>query len=130
MNLNSVTLVGRLTRDPELKALPSSQHVCNFSLATSRSYERQGERREDTEYHNIVVYDIAAENCARYLRKGDICLVEGRLATRSWDKDGVKLYKTEIIAHRVQFGPKRNSEDVHAEAPDDVPTIDESSIPF
>lgn len=125
--MNSVTLVGRLTRDPELKALPSGQHVCNFSLATSRSYERQGERKEDTEYHNIVVYDLAAENCARYLRKGGICLVEGRLATRSWDKDGVKMYRTEIIAHRVQFGPKLANAEAETE-PRVVPDYPEEEI--
>ena len=107
MNINKSIIAGRLTRDPELKALPSGQHVCNFSLATSENYtDRDGNKQESTEYHNIVVYGKQAENCAKYLVKGQLALCEGKLTTRSWEKDGQKMYRTEIVAQRVQFGPK------------------------
>lgn len=107
MNYNKAVIAGRLTRDPEAKALPSGQMICNFSLATSSSYKaKDGQTVETTEYHNVVVFGAAAENSARFLRKGAIALVEGKLQTRSWDKDGVKHYRTEILADRVQFGPR------------------------
>lgn len=107
MNYNRAIIAGRLTRDPEAKALPSGQMICNFSLATSSSYKnRDGQTVETTEYHNVVVFGAAAENSARFLRKGAIALVEGKLQTRSWEKDGVKQYRTEILADRIQFGPR------------------------
>ncbi len=107
MYLNKAMLYGNLTRDPELKALPSGQQVCSFSLATNRVYnDRDGKRQEATDYHNVVVFGKQGENCAKYLTKGSSTYVEGRLQTRSWDKDGVKQYRTEVIADRVQFGPK------------------------
>lgn len=107
MYLNKAMIYGNLTRDPELKALPSGMNVCSFSLATNRVYnDRDGNRQEATDYHNIVVFGKQAENCSKYLNKGNGAYVEGRLQTRSWDKDGQKQYRTEIVADRVQFGPK------------------------
>lgn len=107
MYLNKAMIFGNLTRDPELKALPSGMNVCSFSLATNRVYnDRDGKRQENTDYHNIVVFGKQAENCAKYLTKGNSAYVEGRLQTRSWDKDGQKQYRTEVVADRVQFGPK------------------------
>ena len=107
MYLNKAMIYGNLTRDPELKALPSVMNVCSFSLATNRVYnDRDGNRQEAADYHNIVVFGKQAENCAKYLSKGNGAYVEGRLQTRSWDKDGQKQYRTEIVADRVQFGPK------------------------
>lgn len=107
MYLNKAMIFGNLTRDPELKALPSGMNVCSFSLATNRVYnDRDGNRQENTDYHNITVFGKQAENCAKYLTKGSSTYVEGRLQTRSWEKDGQKQYRTEIIADRVQFGPK------------------------
>lgn len=107
MYLNKAMLYGNLTRDPELKALPSGMQVCSFSLATNRVYnDRDGKRQEATDYHNVVVFGKQGENCAKYLTKGSSTYVEGRLQTRSWDKDGQKQYRTEVIADRVQFGPK------------------------
>ncbi len=107
MYLNKAMIFGNLTRDPELKALPSGMNVCSFSLATNRIYnDRDGNRQENTDYHNITVFGKQAENCAKYLNKGNSAYVEGRLQTRSWEKDGQKHYRTEIIADRVQFGPK------------------------
>lgn len=107
MYLNKALIYGNLTRDPELKSLPSGMQVCSFSLATNRVYkDRDGKRQEATDYHNIVVFGRQAETSAQYLKKGAGVFVEGRLQTRSWDKDGQKQYRTEIVADRVQFGPR------------------------
>lgn len=119
MNLNVVLVAGRLTRDPEMKALPSGLNVTSFSLATNRVYnDRDGNRQEQADYHNIVVFGKVAENCAKYLQKGASALVEGRMQTRSWENDGVKHYRTEIVADRVQFGPKPSGETTHVERDD------------
>lgn len=110
MYLNKAMIYGNLTRDPEMKALPSGMQVCSFSLATNRVYnDRDGKRQESVDYHNVAVFGKQAENCAKYLTKGSSTYVEGRLQTRSWEKDGVKQYRTEVIADRVQFGPKGGS---------------------
>ena len=108
MYLNKVMLIGNLTRDPELKSLPSGMKVCSFSLATNRVWKDQsGAKKETPEFHNIVVFGRQAETCAQYLKKGSPVFVEGRMQTRSWDApDGSKKYRTEIVADRVQFGPK------------------------
>lgn len=119
MNLNVVLVAGRLTRDPEMKALPSGLNVTSFSLATNRVYnDRDGNRQEQVDYHNIVVFGKVAENCAKYLRKGASALVEGRMQTRSWENDGVKHYRTEVIADKVQFGPKPSGETTRVERDD------------
>jgi len=109
MYLNKVLLIGNLTRDPELKALPSGTNVTQFSIATNRTYrDKDGNQKEQTEYHNIVVFGRQAETTAQYLKKGSSALIEGRLQTRSWEgQDGKKNYRTEIVADRVQFGPKK-----------------------
>lgn len=110
MYLNKAMIYGNLTRDPELKALPSGMNVCSMSIATNRVYkDRDGNRQESTDYHNVVVFGNQAENSAKYLSKGNGVYVEGRLQTRSWEKDGQKQYRTEIVADRVQFGPKNGS---------------------
>lgn len=110
MYLNKAMIYGNLTRDPEMKALPSGMQVCSFSLATNRVYnDRDGKRQESVDYHNVAVFGKQAENCAKYLTKGSATYVEGRMQTRSWEKDGVKQYRTEVIADRVQFGPKGGS---------------------
>lgn len=110
MYLNKAMIYGNLTRDPELKALPSGMNVCSMSIATNRVYkDRDGKKQESTDYHNVVVFGNQAENSAKYLSKGNGVYVEGRIQTRSWDKDGQKQYRTEIVADRVQFGPKNGS---------------------
>jgi len=110
MYLNKVFIVGNLTRDPELKSLPSGVQVASFSLATNRVWkDKEGQKQEDVEYHNIVVFGRQAETTAQYLKKGSSALVEGRLQTRSWEADGQKKYRTEIIADRVQFGSRMSS---------------------
>lgn len=107
MYINKAMVFGNLTRDPELKTLPSGMSVCSFSIATNRVFnDRDGKRQEQVEYHNIAVFGRQAETSAQYLKKGSSAYVEGRLQTRSWEADGVKQYRTEIVADRVQFGPR------------------------
>ncbi len=108
MYLNKAIVIGNLTRDPELRALPSGIKVTTFSVATNRVWkDKTGARQEDTQYHNVVVFGAQAETVAQYLKKGSSALVEGRMQTRSWDTpDGKKQYRTEIVADRVQFGPR------------------------
>lgn len=109
MYLNKAIVIGNLTRDPELKSLPSGIKVTSFSLATNRVWkDKSGAKQESADYHNIVVFGKQAEFSAQYLKKGASALVEGRMQTRSWDgPDGKKNYRTEIIADRVQFGPRK-----------------------
>ena len=106
MYLNKSFIIGNLTRDPELKALPSGIKVCSLAVATNRYYkDRDGNRQDSVEYHNIVAFGRVAELAAQYLKKGGQVLIEGRLQTRSWEgKDGEKRYRTEIVADTVQFG--------------------------
>lgn len=108
MYLNKAIIVGNLTRDPELKALPSGIQVTTMSVATNRVWkDKNGARQESADYHNVVVFGRQAETAAQYLKKGAQVLVEGRMQTRSWDAaDGTKKYRTEIVADRVQFGSK------------------------
>jgi len=109
MYLNKAMLIGNLTRDPELKSLPSGIKVCSFSLATNRVWkDKNGARQESADYHNVVVFGRQAETVAQYMKKGNSIMVEGRIQTRSWDdkSTGEKKYRTEIIAERTQFGPK------------------------
>src|SRR3989344_4423308 len=112
MYLNKALLIGNLTRDPELRSLPSGVKVCSFSLATNRVWkDKNGARQESTDYHNVVVFGRQAETVAQYMKKGSSILVEGRMQTRSWDdkNSGEKKYRTEIVADRTQFGPKGSS---------------------
>ena len=109
MYINKVILFGNLTRDPELKALTTGTNVVNFGLATNRVYrDRDGKKQEQTEFHNIVIFGKQADTVAQYLKKGSSALIEGRIQTRNWDDkaSGEKKYRTEVIAERVQFGPK------------------------
>ena len=108
MYINKALIYGNLTRDPELKSLPSGNKVCSFGVATNRVWKDQsGAKKENTEFHNVVVFGRQAETTTQYLHKGNSVFIEGRLQTRSWDgPDGAKRYRTEIVADRVQFGPK------------------------
>lgn len=109
MYLNKAIIIGNLTRDPELRSLPSGIKVCSFSLATNRVWKDQnGARQESADYHNVVVFGRQAETVAQYMKKGSSMLVEGRMQTRSWDdkSTGEKKYRTEIVAEKTQFGPK------------------------
>ncbi len=109
MNLNRVILVGRLTQDPQLRNTSSGSAVCSFGLATNRVWTDRtaNEKKQSTEYHNIVLWRRLAEIASQYLTKGSLVLIEGRLQTRSWeDASGNKKYKTEIVGEQMQLAPK------------------------
>lgn len=108
MNLNKVILVGRLTRNPESKSLPSGKPVASFGLATGRFFtDKSGQKQQQTEFHNIVLFGRLAEIASQYLTKGTLVLIEGRLRTRTWqDASGNQRNRTEIITERMQLGPK------------------------
>lgn len=123
MFINQATVFGNLTRDPELKALPSGQQVCSFSVATNKKFKgKDGAQQEQVTYHNIVCWGKTAENVAKYMKKGSSIFCQGEMNTRSWEKDGVKQYRTEITAFTVQFGPKPAGASANAPAPAPVST--------
>ena len=116
MYLNKAFIIGNLTRDPELKSLPSGIKVVTFSVATNRVWkDKNGVKQESADFHNIVSFGKQAETIAQYMKKGSSIFIEGRMQTRSWDdkESGQKRYRTEIVADRFQFGPK--SGDVSAQ---------------
>ncbi len=127
MYINKVTLYGNLTRDPELKSLPSGMHVSSFSVATNRSTkDASGAKKDVTEYHNVVAFGKQAEVINQYIKKGSAIYLEGRLQTRSWDgQDGKKQYRTEIVLESFQFGPRGSGSAGGASGS----THDASSIP-
>ena len=108
MNLNKVFILGNVTRDPEVRALPSGQSVTNFGIATNRFYtDGAGQKKQEAEFHNIVCFGKLADISSKYLNKGSLVLIEGRIKTGSWQNSaGVKQYKTEIIAEGLQLAPR------------------------
>lgn len=147
MSVNKVILVGRLGRDPENRFTASGQQVCNFSLATDESFKnRSGERQKRTEWHRIVMWGKLAEIAQKYLKRGSLVYLEGRLQTRQWDdRSGNKRYTTEIIANVMKMlGPKGESASgseppeplEHAEPPEGMDEmqsgsqISDEDIPF
>lgn len=119
MYINKAFLFGNLTRDPELRSLPSGGQVASFGLATNRVFKKaDGSKQEATEFHNIVVFGRQADTTAQYLKKGSSVFIEGRIQTRSWDSpEKGKQYRTEIIAERVQFGPRAGGAPAGGSAP-------------
>jgi single-strand DNA-binding protein len=143
MNLNKVFLIGRLTQDPQAKALPSGQQICSFGLATSRFFtDKSGQKQQQPDFHNIVLFGRLAEIASQYLNKGSLVLIEGRIQTRSWqDATGNKRYRTEIVGERLQLGPRTAGKAAPAEekempSQEEIPIIEEeeeidiSKIPF
>ncbi len=129
MNLNKVFILGNVTSDPATKALPSGLSVASFSIATNRFFtDKQGQKQQQAEFHNIVAFGKLADTISSYLTKGSLVLIEGRIQTRSWqDATGIKKYRTEVIAERIQLGPRGNK--TQAESPkEDIPIIDEEEI--
>jgi len=113
MNFNKVIIVGRLTQDPELRNTSSGTPVCSFGVATNRVWRdnKSNEQQQSTEFHNVVAWRRLAEIISRYLNKGSLILVEGRLQTRSWEDSGGNQRKTtEIVAENIQLPPKNMSE--------------------
>jgi len=131
MNLNKVFLIGRLTRDPEKKLLPSGQQVCSFGLATNRVFiDKSGQKQEQTEFHNIVFFGKTAEIASQYLAKGSLALIEGRLQTRSWqDSAGNQRTRTEIIGERLQLGPKAAGKIISPEFPEKQMSSEDEQVP-
>jgi single-strand DNA-binding protein len=116
--MNKVLLTGRLTRDPEMRALASGKTVTQFSIATN---EYAGHGKERAEYHNVVTWDRLAEICARYLGKGQQVAIEGRIQTRSWDDErGARHWKTEVVANSVEMLSGRRKKDYAAESAADA----------
>lgn len=148
MYLNKAIIIGNLTRDPEIKSLPSGVKVASFSVATNRVWkDKNGVKQENVDFHNVVVFGRQADIVGQYMKKGSSILVEGRMQTRSWDDAaGVKKYRTEIIADRIQFGPRKEggapggyspsapAEDDHKKAMDTIEypeeEINPEDIPF
>jgi single-strand DNA-binding protein len=109
MNLNKAIVIGNLTRDPEARTLPSGQAVSSFGLATNRVWfdASTKEKKQQVEFHNIVAFGKLAEICNQYLKKGTLAMIEGRIQTRNWqDQSGVTKYRTEIVAEKMQMGPR------------------------
>ena len=149
MNLNKVILAGNVTRDPEIKSLPSGMQVTSFGLATNRFFtDKAGQKQKQAEFHNIVIFGKMADTAAKYLNKGSLVLIEGRLQTKSWqDAAGNKRNRTEIVAEKMQLGPRTTAgkmtspeaQEAHQqEAPttEEIPVIEEGGeidvkdIPF
>ncbi len=107
MSLNTVNVMGNLTRDPEMKHTPTGKEVCNFSIANNRIYIKNGERINEVSYFDIEVWGIAAQNCFKYLAKGSGIIVEGRLRQERWEKEGKNMNHIKITANSVHFLPKR-----------------------
>lgn len=127
MYLNKVFIFGNLTRDPEIKSLPSGTQVASFGMATNRVWKnKNGEKQEGAEFHNIVVFGRQAEIANQYLRKGSSALIEGRVQTRTWEaQDGSKRNRTEIVAERIQLGPRKGQGEVRQGATGAAPAKEE-----
>ncbi|MBI4034154.1 MAG: single-stranded DNA-binding protein [Candidatus Brennerbacteria bacterium] len=108
MNLNKVFIIGRLTQDPQLRTTPSGTSVATISMATNRIWtNKNGERQQDVQYHNVVIWGRQAEIVNQFLKKGSMAMVEGRLQTRAWqDSKGQNRRTTEVVCERIQFGPR------------------------
>lgn len=131
MNLNKAILIGRLTRDPEIRSLPSGQPVCSFGLATNRVFvDKSGQKQNETTFHNIVLFGRLAEIAGQYLKKGSLAMIEGRIRTRNWqDGSGNQRSRTEIVAERMQLGPRAAGRVIPPAEPEkEVPTQEEIPI--
>ena len=147
MDLNKVQIIGRLTRDPEVRTTPNGANVASFAVATGFTWtDQQGQKKEQTEFHNVVAWRKLADIIAQYLKKGSQVYIEGRLQTRSWDdqQSGQKRYRTEIVAENmIMLGRPGQGSTSGASASSQAPepsspiseapaemTIDDSDMPF
>ncbi|MFQ5813558.1 MAG: single-stranded DNA-binding protein [Anaerolineae bacterium] len=130
--LNKVMIIGNLGRDPEMRYTPSGKAVTSFSVATNRSWvNAKGERREDTEWFNVVAWGNLAEICKQYLTKGQQVYVEGRLQTRGWeDENGKKHYRTELVANEMIMLGERRSAEATEEGRGDKTEFASNEFPF
>ena len=128
---NRVILAGNLTRDPETRFTPSGLAVTGFSLAVNHRYKSNNELKKETSFFDVVVFGKMGETCAEYLSKGRPVLVEGRLRQRSWESDGVKRSKIEVVADNVQFlGSPRGAAAEGSAAAEPAPETPDDDIPF
>lgn len=130
--VNKVIIIGRLGKAPEVRSLDNGTKVANFSVATSEVFKDKntGERRENTEWHNVALWRGLAEVAEKYTNKGDMVYIEGKLRTRSWEKDGITRYVTEIVGDQMTMlspKPQAQPESVQAEV---VPEDEEDDLPF
>lgn len=143
MNLNKAIIIGNVTSDPEIRSTPSGQQVASFSIATNRIWnDKDGQKQTKAEFHNVVAWGRLAEIVSQYLKKGGLVMIEGRIETRNWEgKDGVRRYRTEIIAERLQLGPRgattqQEQTETPKEEKEDIPVIEDDKeidvkdIPF
>ncbi|WP_028296466.1 single-stranded DNA-binding protein [Olivibacter sitiensis] len=141
--INKVILVGHLGKDPEVRYLEGNVSVASFPLATSETYNKDGKRMEQTEWHNIVMWRGLADVAAKYLQKGKLVYIEGKLRTRSYeDKEGIRRYATEIVAEnftmlgrKSDFEPQSNTGSQASKTASDLPAVDfnenkEDDLPF
>lgn len=131
MNINLVQICGRMTKDVELRNLPSGSAVASFSVATNRKWKKDDQEHEETEFHNVVAFGRTAEVISQYIHKGDEIYIIGRLKTSSWeDKDtGKKMYKTDVVADRFEFGQKSKANQGNSQPKEEpVETIDVKDI--
>ena len=120
--LNRTILIGRLGRDPQLRTAPDGTPIAQLSIATQRSWRDEvGEKHTETEWHRVVAWASLAEIVAQYMRKGQMVYVEGRLQTRSWEKDNVKHYRTEVIAEQAWALERKDTEETEAMPTEDIP---------
>lgn len=129
MDLNRVTLIGNLTRDPELRNTPNGKAVASMSIATNRYWtDAQGQKQKEAEFHNIVMWSKLAEIASQYLRRGSKVYLEGRLQTREWTgQDGIKRYRTEIIADNMIM-LSGNSDSAHRDRPAENSSTPSASV--
>ncbi len=130
-NYNKIVLLGNLTRDPELRYIPSGTAVANFGLATNRRYKQGEEWKEETCFIDIVVFGRQAETCSEYLNKGSLVFIDGRLKFRKWEsKDGQTISKHEVVANMVQFMPSSRGGADTPPSPDEGASPEGSETPF
>ncbi|PIR70385.1 MAG: single-stranded DNA-binding protein [Candidatus Niyogibacteria bacterium CG10_big_fil_rev_8_21_14_0_10_42_19] len=130
MNLNKAFIIGNMTRDPEIRNLPSGQAVANFGIATNRFWNKDGQKQQQAEFHNVVLFGKLAEIAKQYLFKGSMVMIEGRIQTRSWaGQDGQKRWRTEIIGERLQLGPK-SGQKTPVESADTPPKEEVESVNY
>lgn len=132
--INKATIVGHLGKDPELRYTGAGQAVCTFSVATTEKYkDRSGQSQEKTEWHTVVAWGSLAEICGKYLRKGAMVYVEGKIQTRSYDdRDGNKRYVTEIVAAEMKMlgGKREDAAGGRPAADEPAPVYDPDDLPF
>ena len=126
MSLNTVNIMGNLTKDPEIKSTPSGKSVCSMSIANNRIYTKNNQKVTEVSYFDIEVWGQIAENCSKYLKKGSGIIVEGRLRQDRWEKDGKTQSRVRISANNVHFMPKKSDEGGGVGAPQNRTDINSS----